>query len=275
MTLIITALSDLGIVMVGDTSITEDCLNANRTIGERAFSGLIKVVQVPKLAAGLAYWGWTKMPPDQQSQNAEHQNGVWLDWWLQNLVIERQADYQSLEDLAHILENELRVLVPPLNKQELKISLLGNGGIHLAGFEEVDGTRQPCFWHIHNGISRSDLKIDPCIVNANCDYPPLKIPQGNIYMTRNGDFETYAEFFDGYFKDFVRDLNVKQEMVLPFPSLVSHAEFWSAQIRFISALYEASGRFEKGELKRTVKGIGDEITTLTIDAEGIRSYFTR
>lgn len=39
MTLIITELSEIGIVMVGDTAQTVESLNADHTIGDRAFAG--------------------------------------------------------------------------------------------------------------------------------------------------------------------------------------------------------------------------------------------
>lgn len=271
MTLIITSLSELGITMIGDTTFTENCLNANRTMGERAFMGLIKVIPVQKLPAGLAYWGWTKMPPDQQK-------GVWFDWWLQNLVNEKRDKYNSLEDLAHILETELQNLVPPFDDRELKIYSHGNGGIHLAGYEKVDGTPQPCFWHIHNGEikpmreSHLKLEIDPHIVNANCYYPAQKPKPGQIVIIQSGDIETYTNFFR-YFSEFYD--HVTKDGMLLLPSLVSHAEFWSAQIRFISALYEASGRRKKDRWIPMVKSIGDQITTFTIDANGNRNYFTR
>ena len=258
--------------MVGDTAKTVSSLNPDHTIGERAFSGLIKVIPVPKLDAGLSYWGWTKIPPNDKTNG-----GVWLDWWLQDFVAARRNDYETLEDLAHLLETELRRQVPPLTQPVLDLLPTGNGGIHLAGFEEVNSVKEPCFWHIHNGDSqaRPDSPIDPLIVNANCDYPARRLEPNQPYFTRNGDIKAYAEFFDRHMSDYMQELHEQLGIILPFPSLVSRAEFWSAQIRFISALYEASGVIEDGILKHMVKGIGDQITTLIIATDGIRGYFTR
>ena len=67
LTLIITELSRLGIVMVGDTARTVDSVTPSGKIQDRAFYGLIKVLPVQKLQAGLAYWGWAKMPPDDDN----------------------------------------------------------------------------------------------------------------------------------------------------------------------------------------------------------------
>lgn len=232
--------------------------------------GLIKVLPVAKLNAGIAYWGWAKMPPYDD-------DGVWLDWWLQDFINTRRDDYQTLEDLAHLLQTELRQHVPSLTDPVLEVLQTGDGGIHLAGFEEVNGVRQPCFWHIHNGISQAlpERRIDPHIVNANNDYPPHQLQEGTAYCTRNGDIDAYAHFFDRHFREYIEEVYREQGIIAPLPNLVSRAEFWSAQIRFISALYEASGYVEDGTLKRMVKGIGDQITTLTINSDGIQSYFTR
>jgi len=271
MTLIITELSPFGIVMVGDTAQTVDSLNADRTIGERAFFGLIKVIPVPKLNAGLAYWGWTKMPPNDED------HGVWMDWWLRDLVDKRQADYNTLEDLAKLLETELRIHVPRLTEPELVLMPTGDGGIHLAGFVEAGKDMLPCFWHIHNGRSQRlpDKQIDPCIVNANCDCPPIKLEEEASYITRNGDIEAYVGFFERHLRGYTQELSDELGILVPFPTLGSRAEYWSAQIRFISALYEASGVMEEGTLRRMIKGIGDQVTTLTIVPTGIVSYFTR
>lgn len=146
-TLIITELSSFGIIMVGETAETVDCLAPDHTATERAFAGLIKIVPVPSLRAGLSYWGWAKIPPQ------EDKTGIFLDWWLQNLISQRMREYNSIEGLAKLLEKELRIVIPKMTDEELEESHWGNGGIHLAGFVTTNGNDLPCFWSIHNGFS--------------------------------------------------------------------------------------------------------------------------
>lgn len=273
MTLIITELSDFGIVMVGDTAQTIDSITPSGTMQNRAFYGLIKVLPVQKLQAGVSYWGWAKMPPDDN-------RGRWMDWWLHDIIYNRRGEYDTLYDLAQLLETELRRLVPSLTENELDWMRFGSGGIHLAGFVTAGAERRPCFWHIHNGESQASRgRIDPRTVNANYDWPSLRVQasirNGEYPMIRNGDIEAYSRFWDRHMRAYTQQLLDEQEIVLPFPLLGHRAEFWSAQIRFISALYEAGGIIENEAIRPMVKQIGDQVTTLTITSAGIQSYFTR
>lgn len=258
--------------MAGDTAQTIASTNPRGMIQGRAFLGLIKVLPIHKLQAGLSYWGWAKMPPQSQLPD-----GRWMDWWVQDFIDRREKDFNSLKELAFLLETELRKFVPPLSGQELEECPLGNGGIHLAGFSDYKGSIVPDFWHIHNGFSQalSGVTIDPRIVNANHDQPPRQLEKGRITVVRNGDIEAYVTLFERHLVGYLGELRKEQGLAIPFPSLAHHAEFWASQIRFISALYEAGGLIEDGAVTPMAKEIGDQITTLTISSQGIRSYYTR
>lgn len=256
--------------MVGETAQTVTSMAPNHTLQDRSFFGLVKVIPVPKLQAGLSYWGWAKVPPNDE----EH--GIWMDWWLQNLILRRVAEYDTIEELANLLEAELRLVVPRMTEPELTECPDGNIGVHLAGFVDTNGIRLPCFWHIHNGRSQRlpNKQIDPHIINANYDIPPQQYDTGTA-ITRNGDIEAYSRFFDRHLQGYLQEVYEEFGMIMPYPTLGSRAEFWSAQIKFISALYEASGYMGREGLFRMTKGIGDQVTTLTITQSGIVSYFTR
>ena len=268
MTLIITELSHLGIIMVGETAQTVECLAPNHTIQERSFVGLVKVIPVPELRAGLSYWGWAKIPPQ------ESKDGIYMDWWLQNLASQRANEYNSIEALAKLLEKELREIIPKITDEQLEEFHWGNGGIHLAGFVKTNGNDLPCFWSIHNGFSQSNNELDPHIVNAHYDVPPQKFDEGTAIF-RNGDIDVYSQFFDSHLTNYLQEVQAKFGIVIPYPDLNSRAEFWAAQIKFISALYEASGYLGRQGLSRMTKVVGDQVTTLTITEKGIASYFTR
>lgn len=270
MTLIITELSPLGIIMVGETAYTVTSLAPNHTLQERSFFGLIKVLPVHKLQAGISYWGWAKTQPDDQEQ------GIWMDWWLQDLISRRAAEYDTIEDFANLLETGLRQVIPEMTEDELTEFPAGTIGVHLAGFIDNNGDKLPCFWHIHNGRSQRlhDTVLDPHVINANYDIPPQHFDTGTA-ITRNGDIDAYSTFFDRHLSAYIAEVHTELGIVMPYPSLGSRAEFWCAQIKFISALYEASGYIGREGLSRMIKGIGDQVTTLTISESGITSYFTR
>ncbi len=275
LTLIITELhrfgAERGIAMAADTAITEDSKTVDGLIEDRAFFGLTKLLPVQKLNAGISYWGWTKMAPSSKS-------GVWMDWWLKNFLVTKWGDYNSLNDLAGLLEKELRKLVPPMSNDELNISEgIGNGGIHLAGFVEHDKEKVPCFWHIHNGISQVlGDKIDPHIVNANYDCPPEKYLElerrGASYQTRNGDYQPYAHFFDKHLSAYCKELYAAEGYIVPIPTIDFAANFLRTQIRFISGIYEVAGINDKGSIKRVANGIGGNVITLTLTKDGIQNY---
>jgi hypothetical protein len=257
--------------MAADTAITVDCRTVDGLIEERAFFGLTKLLPVIKLNAGISYWGWTTMPPSS--------SGIWMDWWLKHFLVSKMGDYNSIPELAELLEKELRKLVPPLDDKELEIRKgICSGGIHLTGFVEYDREKVPCFWHIHNGISQAlhEKKIDPHIVNANFDCPPEKYLEherkGEGYQTRNGDYEPYARFFDGHLSAYCKELYSEMGYVIPIPTTDFVADFLRTQIKFISGLYAVGGTVDRGSIKRLARGIGGNVTTLTITNDGIQSY---
>ena len=274
MTLIITELSPLGITMAADTAQTMECLNTLGRTEDRAFSGLTKILPVMKLQAGLSYWGWAMMPPNSK-------NGPWTDWWLRSFIANNEGNFESIGDLAALLEKELRKIVPPLKDDELKLMPFGNGGVHLAGYTDIKDKRVPCFWHIHNGLSQAlpDKKINPKIENANFDIPPEKYLEfekgGATVVIRNGDIEAYATLFEKYLKQYFLEARKEMDIVIPLPTIVHRSEFWRAQIRFISELYGCSGVVSGSTIKQMSRDIGEEVTVLIITKDGIRSYYTR
>ena len=257
-----------GIVMAADTAQTVGSMNVKGLIEDRAFFGLTKLLPVTKLQGGISYWGWAKMPPSSE-------NGIWMDWWLKQFLVKNRNNFNSFSELAGLLEKELRKLVPPLTDQELRLTDGGGtGGIHLVGFINDGKEKFPCFWHIHNGLSQAlpKKKIDPYIVNANYDCPPEKSQGLRIYQTTNGDIEPYARFFRKYLKNYLNELNKEINYVIPIPNIDFEANFLRAQIKFISGLYAVGGYRSKGTIKQLPRGIGGNVTTLTITEDGIQSY---
>ena len=276
MTLIITELHSFGyergIAMAADTALTQTSKSVDGLIEDRAFFGLTKLLPVPKLRAGISYWGWTKMPPTSTG-------GVWMDWWLSHFLHNKEGDYNSISELAALLEKELQMLIPPLTEQEIENGESEkSGGIHLAGFGDEGNEKHPCFWHIHNGKSQAlpEKKIDPHIVNANYDCPPTKYLEierkGLRYQTRNGDIEPYARFFEKYLSHYLDELRSEMGYVIPIPTINFAADFLREQIKFVSGLYTVGGYIDKVSLKRLARGIGGNVTTLTITNDGIQSY---
>ena len=170
MTLILTELSPFGIAMATDTALTRTVLKPDGTIGDKEYRGGRKLFTVPKLKAGISCWGWGEIP-ERGASWEEGQRKYLTELWIPHFLETNKAIYNTISELAMLLENELRQRIPKINVSEYE---LGDGGIHLVGYEEVGGRFDPTFWHIHNGISQqlSHKKLVPEIVNANNDIPP-------------------------------------------------------------------------------------------------------
>jgi len=252
MTLILTEISEFGIAMAADTAISIPTLSpANRTYFWRVYYGATKLRPIPKLRAGISYWG---------QQRIGYRDDMDTDVWLLNFIRSNENRYATLDDFAILLQNELRQNVSEITDEEdLRY---GTIGFHLAGYVEREGQRLPAFYHIHNGQSERFQNINPRIVNANLDFPPQPSPT-RPYITRNGDFQTvYAPFFEimNALLNHLESTGVQ----IPPPSLQGRAEFLAFQIRAVRDLYR---------LSNLLPHIGGEIVTLTISPQGIQSYW--
>jgi len=273
MTLIISELSPLGIVMVADNAITFDCYAPNGTFKGRSFKGLTKLLPVAKIQAGLSYWGWANVCP-----YGDINKGIPFDWWLSNFLMVNDDKFDNLEDLANLLETELRKIIPKIDENPLSY-----GGIHLAGFSQYKGNLIPDFWHIHNGASQalSAKQIDSLIVNANHDCPVKKtvefFSKGMFYMTRNGELEIFIPLFDSL-NEYIREEFHKYDFITPIPNVLARADYYKSQLQLLSTLYQISGKIEHTKTSSVIYevpvSVSNEVTILTISKGRINNYFT-
>ena len=128
----------------------------------------------------------------------------------------------------------------------------------------------PDFWHIHNGPSQFFQNINTNVFNANHDLAGA-IAQGGYnpnspyFICRNGDYLFYAAWWTS-FENLLNSTLRQHNINIPQPSLEGKAEYIRFQIRTISQIYGMS---------TLLPSIGGEITTLTIDSNGIRSFDIR
>lgn len=140
MTLVITELSNTGIVMAADSAITKYDRKTRKVL-EVDQQGWAKLLPVRSIQAGISYWGMIGAITDVQ-----------FDDWLKKEVINSKA-YDSLEAFAD-------VLVLSLNKacHNKPLSQGEDVGLHVAGYMTwVDGIRRPAVFHVHNGHGTTDV----------------------------------------------------------------------------------------------------------------------
>ena len=249
MTLVLSELSDRGITMAADSAIT--CINRVTGLAHISPRAACKLQPIPYLQAGLSCWG------------AGEVVGVPADKWLADFI-DANRHCKVLRDFTDRLATALNGAFPRNpNPNESRM------GVHVSGYEDQGSGYHPSFYHVHDGhsevLAARGKTVDPAIFNANHDIPVdlylQKIRTGRFPITRNGDFQIYAEVFR-----LLESLFVKlRPLGIVIPNslrLEDRAEYLIFQIRTISELYR---------LSNLVPGIGGEIRFLTIDPSGISS----
>jgi hypothetical protein len=253
MTLILTEISDIGIAMAADSAITVPITRPDGTTVYRVLTGVHKLQVVDKLNAGISIWGLGQI------------GNMDTDIWLQDFINDQRENYNTLNEFAVLLQNELRNRIPQINFRERP---LGTIGFHLAGF--VDHLNRPTatFYHIHNGISQTlctrGITVDPAIVNANHDLPPdivyELLSSGRHAVIRNGDIAVFAPFIE-HLGVFFESLSQHGLTIPDSRNLLERAEWLKFEIRTMSEIY----RFSNLHLPT----IGGKIDTLLITSDDV------
>jgi hypothetical protein len=250
MTLVLTELSRYGIAMAADTARLQMTPTYDtKQLEPRVYHGVMKLRYIPKIVAGVSVWGQGRI------------GAVDPDIWLRDFIVREAPHYHDLASFANLLRDSLNSIIDPLPTDQTQAKM----GFHLAGFQDTEKGKLPCFYHIHNGASQYFKNLDSRIFNANFDRPPQAYQQGEFYVTKNGDYTLYAELF-GLLEQYF-NLHRARGLHLPYPeSLRMRAEYLRFQIRTVSQIYQ---------LSNIIPWIGGRVTTLTIASEGFESYETR
>ncbi len=243
MTLILTERSSMGIVMAADSAVTTTNTRTGHIVARP--NQAQKLHRIPYLNAGISCWGVGSI------------SGTPTDQWLSNFI----DAHQNINNLGAFA----RELARQLNT-ELTPRAGGSLGLHLAGYEMFNNNPTPSFYHIHDGRSEElqgrGITVDPNVFNANHDWPPELFDSNLIYITRNGDYQLYAQIF-GMLGQLFQSLLNEGISVPHSQNLDDRAEYLVFQIRTISEIYR---------LSNLIPGIGGGICYLTINPQGIRSF---
>jgi len=265
MTLILTELSDAGIAMAADSAITR--LSGGRII-EVDQQGWRKLLRVPRINAGVSYWGSIGLVTQVQFDN-----------WLQTVI--DTENYDNLETFAQRVANALN--------SACRNQPLPNGsdmGIHVAGYSQwADGVRRPVFYHVHNGhgmFKINETKDERGFITSvvpEWQSEPRKLFEvykdfpfadksleenlsilHNGYITRNGAFFIYAVLWE-YMQHALHYINLIQNVSLPrdMTDLSSRKGFLHTMLEMIIRFYRCSNQS---------RIIGGTVTSLGIGVNG-------
>src|SRR5581483_520217 len=138
MTLVLTELTNAGIVMAADSAITK--IQGGKIV-EVDQEGWSKLLPVPSIKAAVSYWGMIGAV-----------TRIRFDDWLNRVI--SSGGYSDLSSFADCLVDALNKVChnrPLADGQAV--------GIHVAGYAEwADGQKRPFLYHVHNGHLAIEIK---------------------------------------------------------------------------------------------------------------------
>lgn len=203
MTLVLTELSDAGIVMVADSAIAQMTADGKIAAAYKQWPKLLRVSVPPDLRAGVSYWGVIGKVTKQDFPE-----------WLK-LRLSQTEEFHDLRSLAEYLARELNAACG--NKP---LSEGCDVGLHVAGFSPwLDGKLRATVFHVHNRHSQLgtrtllyDVRNQPArrqrvlkagpmgLFEARQNFPELTLSvpenvsrlEAGEFLLRNGDYGPYA-----------------------------------------------------------------------------------
>jgi hypothetical protein len=265
MTLVLTEATSLGIVMAADSSVTLF------SPSNRSFVGGQKLLPIRSLNAGVSVWGAFSVP---MSNNQWEPMDIWLQRFIKTKINNKMGLWEAAETLASALNSVFR---KPLEMYS---------GMHIAGFDvDEHGNEFPAIYHVHNGhhkigiVDRKAVYMEnesPREFRAHKDHSPRTMREGESFMLRNGDFFVFS-VLSNVLGGLFRQLHELIDFSFPYPyTLESRGEYLRFWISLVSQIYRHSNMFKLDIDMPTTIGdahIGGPISVLTIDKEGIKTFY--
>jgi hypothetical protein len=217
MTLVISDVSSFGIVMVGDSAVTNQ---QNGTVSD----GAAKVQYSPVANVGFALWG-----------NANVGSGL-LDEWLAGFISTRIGSIDSVEEIGQRLATDLNSLLLPSGRSWKSLVR----GIHLTGYR--DGL--PVLFHVHCGHPDEP----PHELRLYRDFPEDHSYGQDVYRAmltshflhlRNGYHALFGPLFESSL-EYSANLNALLHKQLPHPSLEGRLDFYKLLVKFVAGTLKAA-----------------------------------
>jgi len=244
MTLIITELSKYGIAMVADSAVTLNEVLPSGIMVSHVLNGAQKLQVIPYLKAGISVWGLGSV----QLQGGNLSTDIWLGDF-----IERHSEVNDLSRFADCLAQELQ---DNIGENQVPV------GFHLAGLVDIENQKLPTFYHVRN-VDGTFAHYEFHNFISGQDFPPRELVENEFYLTRNGDYGTYAALASAV-HNILPSITANTGLNIPHPSLNGRIAYHSAWVKFVSELYVSSG---------LLKTIGGSISTLGIYPNGQIVYY--
>lgn len=241
MTLIVSDISKLGIVMVGDSAVTSTNDSVERDVNSKA----VKVQYSSKANVGISVWGFASLP------------GKRLDYWINDFIENSINENDTPESIGNSLSQELNKELEKLSKPWKDIVC----GIHIAGFKS-DGL--PYLYHVHCGHNNEpahqlelhkDFPDDQKWSEAQFKY----LLQFNFIHLRNGYHPLFGPLFDNIL-NYSRELRAHFNISFPQNDLLSRLDFYKLLVSFVAGVLPVAGLHP---------GVNNILSSFAFDKNGI------
>jgi len=265
MTLVVSEVSDFGIVMVADSAITTPWGQTPLTLpsGKQATPeirrGAQKIVPITAIGAAISIWGFGTV----QLRLGKGDVPFPIDLFVRDFA-ETVGAGTTLEEVGNRLADTVNDKIPV---GKIK------GGFHLAGYTDAEGKRFPALYHVHTGHGYEPLHE----LRLYHDYPFDRyksvdewleiLKAGGAGSLRNGAFDVYAIFWK--YLDCLMDELAGKGFVcpsyarLPGRELEIRRDFIKLQVQTICEFYRLSNFYEV---------IAGPLSSITISSQGIERF---
>ena len=225
MTLVVSDISQLGVVMVGDCAITQH----HSGLPPEVVPGAVKVQYSACANIGVAMWGYA---------NAGHER---LDHWIARFLQDSIQPNDSVEAIGRRLADQLNPLLAETGKPWKDLVC----GFHIAGYRG----ELPCLFHVHCGHHDEPAHE----LRLYKDFPDeqkwserhfeFMLRFGFIHL-RNGYHPLFGPLFDQVL-EYSKTLRAHFNISFPQRTLQGQLEFYKLLVQFIAGVLSASGEHQR------------------------------
>lgn len=237
MTLVISDVSSFGVVMVGDSAVTDQSNGA-------VSSGAAKVQYSPLANIGFALWG---------NAHVDHRR---LDVWLGEFISTRISRADTVEEIGQRLATDLNSILSSTGQPWRNLVR----GIHLTGFR--NGV--PVLFHVHCGNDNEPAHE----LRLYRDFPDdqhwseayyRRMLNFSFIHLRNGYHPLFAPLFDRAVQ-YAGDLRAQFNIQLPHPSIEGRLEFYKQLVRYVAGTLKAA---------RLSQGVNENLSAIAFTEKGL------
>lgn len=240
MTLVVSDISHLGIVMVGDSAVTQQHSN----LPPQIVSSAVKVQYSAIANIGVAMWGYA----DVSNQR--------LDYWMAEFLQNSIQSSDSVEDIGIRIADKLNPMLSATRKPWKDMVC----GFHVAGYRQG----LPCLFHVHCGHYNEPAHE----LRLYKDFPDDKgwserhfefMLRFKFMHLRNGYHPLFVPLFDRVI-EYSNTLRAQFDISFPQRTLHGRLKFYKLMVRFVAGVLDASGERQ---------AVNDQLSAIGFNKDGL------